>query len=276
MSCTINRRVIPALLAILLGMLQVGVLAAEQRPGAPVDPFAPPEESRPPSERRRPARSAPQAGTGDRANPPAKSARERIETELERTTDLEVVEMPLKDVMIYLQEKHEIPIVLNLKKLEEASISADAPVTKSLRNIRLAAALDLMLEDLELAYYAGEVLAITTPEDAATRTEVRVFDCRDLLARQGEGGIEPARVSRLMEIIQGNVRPETWRGYASDVSPAAQPGRRTKPSPAGSISEFDGLLIVTQTERVHRKVEHLLNTLRQAAGLEQRMGRLVR
>jgi hypothetical protein len=54
-----------------------------------------------------------------------------------------------------------------LRKLEEASISPDTPVTKSLRGITLRSALKLLLNDLDLAYVVQNgVLTITTKEEA--------------------------------------------------------------------------------------------------------------
>src|SRR4029453_1385742 len=55
-------------------------------------------------------------------------AEQRIFTELNKTTDIDVVEMPLKDVVSFLADKHRIPMVLSTKKLEEASVNSDTPV----------------------------------------------------------------------------------------------------------------------------------------------------
>ena len=70
--------------------------------------------------------------------------------------DLDFVEMPLKDVVDYLRNMHNIPIVLATKKLEEASVSPDTPVTKTLRGITLRSALRLIFKDLELTYVVRE------------------------------------------------------------------------------------------------------------------------
>src|SRR3569623_3105215 len=76
----------------------------------------------------------------------------RVRAELNKSTDLDFGEMPLKDVVVYLEQRHDIPIMFNLGKLEDASISPDTPVTKSTRSITLRSALNLLLRDLELAY----------------------------------------------------------------------------------------------------------------------------
>src|SRR5262249_12815185 len=116
-------------------------------------------------------------------------AEQRIYTELGKNTTIEVVEMPLKDVVTYLQDTHNIPIVLSLKKLEEASVSADTPVTKRLRSITLRSALRLILKELELTYVVrDEVLQITTPEDAESQLITKVYPVGDLVIPVMSGG----------------------------------------------------------------------------------------
>jgi hypothetical protein len=215
-----------------------------------------------------------------------KSASARIEEELNKTTTIDVVEMPLKDVVLYLSETHKLPIAMKLKFLDEASVPADTPVTKSLRGIRLATALDILLEDLGLTYYFNEVLFITTPADAKHRSEVRIYDCRDILAiptaagdqpdtlsgggpadfspppRGGRGGFpgrarpeSERRAEQLIQIIKTNIDQDTWFDGGATYR-------------VGSISEFNGLVVITQTAQTHRKIEHLLSMLREAAGLD--------
>lgn len=206
-----------------------------------------------------------------------KSASAVIEEKLNKTTSLDVVEMPLKDVAIYLSETHQLPIVLKFKQLEEANISPDTPVSQNLRGIRLSTVLDVVLEDLNLTYYFNEVLFITSPADAQHRTEVRIYDCRDILDITGGAGPAPpggmpgggmpgggfapagahwqvaAPAEQLIQIVKTNVDQETWSDGVFRV---------------GSISEFNGLIVITQTAQTHRKIEHLLGMLREAAGLD--------
>ncbi len=110
------------------------------------------------------------------------SAEQRILNELNNTTNLDVVEMPLKDVVNYLSDLHRIPIVLSLKKLDESGIRFDTPVTKTLRGVTLRSALRLLLKDLELSYIIqDEVIQITTPDDAATQLTTKVYPVGDLV-----------------------------------------------------------------------------------------------
>jgi len=245
-----------------------------------------------------------------------------VQDKLNKRIDVDFIEAPLKDVAQILQEATGIQFVLRQKKLEEASVSIDTPVTRSLKGVRVSTLLDLLLADLELTYFEKDgLLLITTPEDAESNLETRVYDCRDLLAMaapdiakpssapatpagaaatppggpqnadhpllQGKpmtnfnppgGGNTPGRFAgrnsrsqpptesekrtdQLIELIEGTVRPDSW----DDVGGP------------GAIDAYNGLFVVSQTAKVHEDVEHVLDMLRKAAGLEAAKGaRVVR
>jgi hypothetical protein len=112
------------------------------------------------------------------------SSESRIYEQLNKPTNMEFVETPLKDAIDFLANQHEIPIVLNAKKLEEAGVNIDTPVTKNLKGITLRSALRLMLSELELTYMVkDEVLQITTPEDAESPDNMvtKVYNVGDLV-----------------------------------------------------------------------------------------------
>jgi hypothetical protein len=258
--------------------------------GEPADPFAP-------------------GGSKNQAKKVVRTPEAVTEAELTKLTNLEFVEMPLKDVIAYLQDQHGVPILLKVKKLEAASVSLDTPVTKNLKGIRLSTALEVMLEELELTYVVKEgLIFITTIADAASTMEIRIYDCRDILAKgvkavvmpggegagfgggfaapavpgggySGEVGFAQAashddRAAKLMTIITTNVDLNLWSmnaGYPG--APADEQAWRRR----GSISEYDGLVVVTQTAQTHKKIEHLLDMLREAMGLEApKSGKVVR
>lgn len=107
---------------------------------------------------------------------------ERIFKALNENTQLDFVETPLTEVITYLQDLHGIPIVLMSKKLEEAGVPIDTPVTKNLSGISLRSTLRLLLSELELTYVVrDEVLQITTPEDAESQLITKVYPVGDLV-----------------------------------------------------------------------------------------------
>jgi hypothetical protein len=269
---------------------------------------------------------------GEPENKPSTDRSKSLEELLNERGDFSYVKTPLNDVVEHLTSTTGVQFVLNSKRLEEAGLGTDTPVSRSLHGVRLSTFLDLLLSDLQLTYVEKEgelLLIITTPEDAEATMLIRVYDCRDLLSmpwpdgaqRQTSGGgsaggfgggsspfgggggtnqpkekaKQPAtgdsdaggirvpdgivpqfgdgsgfgggmgqgrpqrepteherRVEALVGLIETNVDPHTWEVQGGP----------------GSISEFGGLVVVTQTAKTHKKVERVLDMLRQAAGLE--------
>jgi len=287
------------------------------------DPFAPPSAKR----RNRPPAATPADPFGPAAAEPAPAkptSASVLEEKLNQTTSLEPVEMPLTDLVTMIHDMHQFPIMLKTKTLDEAGVSIDTPITKRIHGMRLRTALDLILDELGLTYLVlDEVVLITTPEDAQSRLEIRVYDCRDLLVARAAGKNKPApadggegaapaaasaaapmpggyggapsmpggmmmagmgggmgyvserdqRARQLITILTTNVDDQSWQIAAN---PALDENSQPKPG-RGVISEYDGLIVITQTAQTHRKIEHVLEMLRRAAGLEiSKTGKVVR
>lgn len=126
----------------------------------------------------------------ERRNP----AEKKILAALEEPTILEFIETPLTDVISYLKDLHQIPIVLDRRALDDGGIGTDTPITQeSLRGLSLKSALRIMLRDLDLTYVIDdEVLQITTVEEADSRLVTKVYPVADLVLPiqniQGMGG----------------------------------------------------------------------------------------
>ncbi len=111
-----------------------------------------------------------------------KSKEQRILDALEANVDLDYPETPLKEVIEDLKERFGIPIVLATKKLEEAAINLETPVTVNFKQISLRAGLRNMLGELGLTYLIkDEVMQITTPEDAGSQLITKVYRVGDLV-----------------------------------------------------------------------------------------------
>ena len=81
----------------------------------------------------------------------ARRAEPALEALLNKRIDVEFVETTLNDAVAYLQEHSGIQFIINAKKLDEAGVSVDAPVTKTMKRVRLTTVLDVILDELELA-----------------------------------------------------------------------------------------------------------------------------
>jgi hypothetical protein len=264
------------------------------------------------------AQAAKNARGGASTEVAAASDEPSLQEKLNKRINVQFGPTPLRDALEYLKGETQIQFVISAKKIEEAGVNADTPVSLNLSRVRVRTVLEIMLKDLELRFMEkDELVFVTTPEDAESDMETRVYDCRDLLAMpappgadkylpylppaahsniSAKGGmfavqdstpapggtatsVQPGgipggmggmggsvsdgtgrrpltehdlRARRLMDIVEDSVNPDSWAAVGGP----------------GSISEYNGLIIVTQTNDVHTKVEHVFDMLRQAAGLE--------
>lgn len=312
------------------------------------------------------------ADTKPKLDPDPMAAANRVarplQSMLEQRIDAEFEETPLSDALKFIQDSTGIQFHVKRKMLEEAGLNLDIPVTQHLRQVRVSTLLDLMFDELQLTYYEkDDLLIVSTPEEAESHLEVRVYDCRDLLGlpmpgepngmpppangpRRGvpsglppsvgppSAGLQPGPILQPGTILPPGIPssigpPRTDSGVpelpgvpraGSSRPPSALPtevlpqfGGGAPPGPSapgglgggmggmgtgeaeprtehekhadslinlittnvepqtwdevggpGTISEYHGLIVVTQTAQIHKKVERVLDMLREAAGLE--------
>jgi hypothetical protein len=184
---------------------------------------------------------------------------EQLEQALTQRGSLSVLETPLNEVVERLGTQFRVPIVLSPKKLEEAGINVDTPVTKHLEALPLESVLEILLRELDLDFTIhNHVILVSTPEhlESPDMMDMRIYPVRDLVTQRVSGGKDDryyaADYDALIDVITTTIAPESW----SDVGGPA------------SIREFDNsaALVVSQTRRVHRQIEQLLATLRKVKG----------
>jgi hypothetical protein len=108
-----------------------------------------------------------------------------LEQKLAQRLDADFLEFPLRDVLAFLADQAQVQFYINRRALDDEAASDDAPISLKLKNVRLETVLDLALEQANpnLAYQERDgVLMISTLQALEGATEVRVYNCRDLLA----------------------------------------------------------------------------------------------
>jgi hypothetical protein len=177
-------------------------------------------------------------------SPQRQKAETAILSALDEVVELNFVEAPLNDVVSYFADKAEVPIRMELKKLEEASVSADTPVTFLSKTLPLNDALSLILEPLELDWIIKKgVVTITTREEASQFLTTQVYPVRDLIKKgQSPWGEE------LTTVITTDIDTSSW-------DRAGGPGRI-------AVAPSLGVVVVSQTREVHEKIAGLLAALR--------------
>jgi hypothetical protein len=123
----------------------------------------------------------------------------RISEALDQTVEFNIDPEPLKDAIDFIAQRYQIPIILDAKALEDASIDTSTEVKLPYSGMKLRNMLKLLLEQLPtpLTYVVeDEVMKITTVEKANEKLQIRMYPVGDLvygpqqlrmLARSGGG-----------------------------------------------------------------------------------------
>lgn len=207
----------------------------------------------------------------------------QIMAALGMSTTIEFPSNPLSDVVDYISLSHDIPILLDETLISEVGVTPDEEVSLVLSGVTLKNALEIMLNKLDLDYVVeNQVLKITSREHADSVMETRVYSLNQLPA-----DYKPEDIAR---VIVRTIAPETWRnsvveGWVMEEGGeammagmsgygGAESGMREVVEPAGghgtgSVEHLPGVLVVTQSQRVHREIVDLLTQLKrqyEAAG----------
>jgi len=188
---------------------------------------------------------------------------QRLYHELNKKIDISFVETPLKDVLEYLHDLTQISIHVRTKILSDAGVPVDAAVTLQFKQIRLRTALDLILEDLNLVYYEKDgLLVVTTPDDADGHLEIRVYDCRDLLAMPTPPGAAKSRDPAAQQAGRG---VGGMFAVADDVAkPAAEPateGGTKSPNRGGMGGMGGGMMGPGPNSAAHSSSDDLIELI---------------
>lgn len=85
-----------------------------------------------------------------------------LHAKLQQYTDVDFRDTPLEDAVKFLADKHDLPLVLDRKALQAASLRSDLPITLKRENLPLNQALDLALSPHGLKVIVqGEQIVVT-------------------------------------------------------------------------------------------------------------------
>lgn len=108
-----------------------------------------------------------------------------LEEKLARRVDADFAETPVKDLLDFLSDSAGVQFYINRRALTDENVALDTPITMNLKQVRVDTILDLAMEQVSdnLAWQERDgVLIVSTLTALEGATEVRVYNCRDLLA----------------------------------------------------------------------------------------------
>jgi hypothetical protein len=214
------------------------------------------------------------------------------EKKLQRTMQVELLGMSLAESLEYIQVESGTQFYVKWHRLEDIGIECSSSEINLTIEAPISTVLEFVLDQVDIGIqYAirDGIVVVSTAEDLLSSTmSVRIYDCRDLVATNASGGgmmggmgamdidmefslgggggavgmpagmgsgekvIPPVATSEssmhLIRIVQNIVDTDSWSEFGG----------------AGTIAEFNGLVIINQNDRTHRRVEDLLRMMREA------------
>jgi len=177
------------------------------------------------------------------------SADAALEQGLALVVTVDFQNVSVNDVVKFLEQRN-IHARADQETMEDAGIApGDARLTLQATGISLRAALQELLDTSQLTYYVADGrLVITTQDDAATQTTTRVYPVNDLVHPEANSETTSADYDSLIELLTTTVYPSTWDEVGGP----------------GSISPFQGTLVVSQTYTIHEAIRGVLAALRES------------
>jgi hypothetical protein len=231
------------------------------------------------------------------------------EKNLQRRIDVVFLKTPLSQVLDSLGSKLDVQFYVDERALTDVGLDSNTAINFSLRNVKAELALELMLKQIHLVWFArNELVHVTTPDAAANELEVRIYRCRDFLEiashppgqRGMDGGMSDGGMGGFQNVPPGLIRargsvkgqfqttdgdttvrssnPMTGNGMGRNefrdrhrtlkdlvelIPRVIYPMSWEDLGGTGNIRTLpDGILVISQTRRVHAEVQHLLQTIR--------------
>lgn len=220
-----------------------------------------------------------------------------IEAKLQTPISVKFADHPLDETLAYISDAIEVDIIVDELSLRDEGIELNEPVTLELKyaEISSATALELVLEPFGLTYrLRDQFIHVQTQIVADENLEIRVYNCRDLLQDMPTTDMEPSGTPpahKLTGIVQavghkhGGLLLTQLPPGGGKLGSSKTPPRPLSPGEAlvdvvmtttegpwehingngGTITEFNGLLIVRQTQAIHAEIQELLEMMRIAA-----------
>ena len=177
---------------------------------------------------------------------------------MNRPISFQFHQTPLSQAVATLRRRTGLQILVDVGengKMADLDVSLDTPVSAEATNLPLDLALDVLLKPLSLTWtYHRGCLFITTFELADDLRFARCYDVSDLPAFRDRSGKGVPDYDAIIDMVKATVMPTTW----DDVGGP------------GSIAKIDQkrlqAISISQTWKIHLRVEQLLVSLRERRG----------
>jgi len=167
----------------------------------------------------------------------ANEREEAIRSKLNDRMDIDMTASPLSAVMELIADHLDIPIVIDIKALEEENITSDEPITIKRTDAKVRNILVQVLEPLQLTYRVDlEAVFITSKKTSAN--EMRFYDLSSFLP-------DNSLISDVLSGIQTMVAPDSWMEAGG----------------SSAMSTVGSMLVISAPQETHLHVERFLQAV---------------
>jgi hypothetical protein len=179
----------------------------------------------------------------------------QIEAALDSAIDFVFEPQPLKDAVDFVAQRYHLPIIMDAKALEDASIDTSTEVKLNVQGLKLRQALVLLFQQLPqpLGFEIRDgVLWVTTIEKINEHRYVVIYDCRDLIhlrsvypaSSHGTADGQAASEGTGTGMFDVPAAPlEIARQFGGGGSGAGPAAKKSSPSPKKSSTSSESPLI---------------------------------
>lgn len=162
----------------------------------------------------------------------------RIAAKLKENTGVEFFESSLREAIMYLRQKHDVPLIIDNRRLQKLAVDPDTAILNiHLNDVPLHDVLDLILDEFDLDWLpTNNVVLITTKVHAESTIENRVYPIPE------EWSVTP---DEMIKTIQSTIAPDSWDEVGGE----------------GSIARVLNSLVVRQSYGVHNQITDLFKQL---------------
>jgi len=192
-----------------------------------------------------------------------------IEQALESRMTVDYQSTTLRDAITSWRTQLGINILVDEKYFTEAGITTELTFSLQMTNVRFESVLETIVDLSSLDYVVqADHLLITTPDGAIAKQQIRAYPVQDLVLSTTQGGERIGRpfvisiipvgddyhggvfvaYDALVDSITTTVESDSWEENGGDGA--------IEPVP------LTGCLVITNTYRIHRKIESYLKALR--------------
>lgn len=161
------------------------------------------------------------------------------------------IDEPLVSAAEYIQGLVSITVLFDSSALMDENVDTSERVKLNVEDVTLDMALDLMLNDLNLAYVIDNEALLITSRDAAEETlKTRVYSYADFVESVNPADYTGARqdLDELIHSLQATIHPNSWDDVGGPAVMVPFPAR--------------GVVIVSQTDEAHNALQRHVDDLR--------------